>query len=347
MRLQVHLWSAAVLALVSASVVRGMIRVGRLDHPGARSSHTIPTPRGGGVGIVAAFVLGVLVLFAADGPARVPGTAFGGLVGTALGIAAVSYIDDAADLSFAVKLAAQLAAALVTIACGIRLRVLQLPWLGACDLGVLGVPLTALWIVFATNAVNFIDGLNGLAAGSVAIACLVLAGVGWAQGDWLVHVAALVLAAGIIGFLPFNFPHAQIFMGDVGSQFCGFLLAVLGVLTANFDAQTLSVLLVPVLLMGVLFDVAFTLVRRLIAGDPLTQAHRGHLYQVAQRSGVPAWAVAAVHWAMVVWGGLCCAAGAAVSGPWKPAMLFAVLLPQLAWLAVVVRAARRARIGRW
>ncbi len=347
MRLQAYLWFAAALAFLSAGIVRVMIRVGTIDHPGARSSHTQPTPRGGGVGIVAAFVFGMAVLFTATGRTRVPDAAFLGLVGASVGIAAVSYIDDVADLPFTIKLAAQLAAALVAITCGIRLRLLHLPWVGVWDTGLLGVILTAAWIVFVTNAVNFIDGLNGLASGSVAIACLVLAAIGWSQGNWLVYTASLVLAAGIAGFLPFNFPYAHIFMGDVGSQFCGFVLAVIGVQAANFGPQTLSVLLVPMLLMGVLFDVSFTLLRRLIAAEPLTQAHRGHLYQVAQRSGIPAWAVAQVHWGMVAWGWLCCVGFIAIPAPWKPAIAIAVLAPQFAWLAIVANLAQRAGITRW
>ena len=347
MRLQVHLWFAAVLVLLSAAIVRVMIRVGTLDHPGERSSHTRPTPKGGGVGIVAAFVFGMVVLFATAGQARVPDVPFLGLIGAAIGIAAVSYADDVRNWSAGVKLAAQLAAALVAIACGIRFRVLHLPWTGAWDTGWLGVPLTAAWIVFVTNAVNFIDGLDGLAGGSVAIACVVLAAIGWSQGDWFVHVASLVLAAGILGFLPFNFPSARIFMGDVGSQFCGFVLAVLGVLASRFGSQTLSVLLVPMLLVGVLFDVAFTLARRAVSGDRLTQAHRSHLYQVAQRAGLPAWVVTLVHWSMVAWGGICCLGFTVAAGPAKFFMLAGVLLPQLAWLYFVTSSARRAGLERW
>ncbi len=347
MRLQAHLLFAVLVALLSAAIVRAMIRWGTLDHPGARSSHTRPTPKGGGVGIAAAFVFGMAVLFATAGQARVPDTPFLGLILAAVGIAAVSYADDLRSWSAGVKLAAQLAAALVAIGCGIRFRVLHLPWFGAWDTGWLGVPLTAAWIVFATNAVNFIDGLNGLASGSVAIACLVLAGIGWVQGDWFVHVASLVLAAGIAGFLPYNYPRARIFMGDVGSQFCGFVLAVIGVLSADFGAQTLSVLMVPMLLAGILFDVVFTLARRLAAGDPLMQAHRSHLYQVAHRAGRPAAAIAAVYWAMAAWGGVCCLAFDAVAGAWKPAVPFAVLLPPTLWLALVLAWARRAGIRDW
>ncbi len=347
MRLEVHLWFAAALALLSAVIVRAMMRVGALDHPGARSSHTQPTPKGGGVGIVSAFVLGMVLLFAGAGEARVPDTPFLGLIAAAILIAAVSYVDDLYSWPFAVKLAAQLAASLVAIACGIRFHVLHLPWMGAWNTGVIGVPLTAAWILFATNAVNFIDGLNGLASGSAAIACLFLAGIGWSQGDWFVHVASLVLAAGIAGFMPFNYPRARIFMGDVGSQFCGFVLAILGVLAAGFGTQTLSVLLVPMLLAGVLFDVAFTLLRRIVARERITQAHRGHLYQVANRAGLPAWAVTVVYWGMVVWGGVCCLGFASVYGPWKPVVPLGVLLPPLAWTGYVAVRARRAGLDRW
>ena len=343
--LQAHLVFAAFLAAISAVIVRVMIRVGTLDHPGVRSSHTRPTPKGGGVGIVVSFVLGLMVLYAGANRARVPDLPFLGLIAASLGIAAVSYTDDVRSWSFSIKLTAQLAAAVVAIACGISLRVLHVPILGAVDTGWLGLPLTAAWILFATNAVNFIDGLNGLASGSVAIACLFLAGIAWHQGDWFVHVASLALGAGIAGFLPFNFPNARIFMGDVGSQFIGFVLAVLGVLAGGFGTQTLSVLLVPMMLAGVLFDVAFTLCRRFVAGERVTQAHRSHLYQVAHRSGMPAWGVALTYWSMAGWGGLCGLVFAKVPGRWAE-LLGCIAVPQAVWLAAVWWMATRARL-RW
>ena len=92
-----------------------------------------------------------------------------------------------------------------------------------------GVPLTLAWVLFATNAMNFIDGLNGLAAGVSALAAAILAAIAAAYGGWFVYFAGLLLVAGLVGFLPFNFPRARIFLGDVGSQFCGFVLAVLAV----------------------------------------------------------------------------------------------------------------------
>ncbi len=347
MRSLAYVTFAILLALLSAAVVRLMIRFGTLDYPGLRSSHTQPTPKGGGVGIVAAFLAGMLVLYAGAGRARVPDAPFLGLITASVFIAAISYADDVRSWSFTIKLAAQLTACLVAIATGLRLEVLHTPWLGAIDTGWLGIPLTAAWILLATNAVNFIDGLNGLAGGSVAIACLVLAGIAGNQGDLFTTVAALVLAAGIGGFLPYNFPRARIFMGDVGSQFCGFVLAVLGVLAARFGAQTLSVLLVPMMLAGILFDVVFTLARRAVTGQVLTQAHRGHLYQVANRAGLAAWKVSAVYWAMAAWGGACCVAFGQVPGTLKPIMPFIALTPQPIWLFYVWSRAGRAKLACW
>jgi UDP-GlcNAc:undecaprenyl-phosphate GlcNAc-1-phosphate transferase len=218
---------------------------------------------------------------------------------------------------------------------------------GAVPLGWVGVLGTLAWILFATNAMNFIDGLNGLASGVACLASVALAVVAASMSAWFVYFTSLLLAAGLLGFLPFNFPRARIFMGDVGSQFCGFVLAVLGVVAARFEQVQLSALLVPLLLFGVLYDVAFTLVRRALAGDRLTQAHRSHLYQVAHRAGMPAVWVTLLHWGFVLWGALCCAVFLRTTGLGKPLALPLVLLPQLIWTGVVVGMARRAAIGRW
>ncbi len=345
MRTAAYLAFAGLLALLSAAIVRRMISLGTLDYPGIRSSHAQPTPKGGGVGIVAAFVAGMALLYLGAGRARVPDAPFLGLIAASVGIAIVSYTDDVRSWSFTVKLGAQLAASLVAVASGIVLRVLHLPYFGTVELGWAGVPLTAAWIVYATNAVNFIDGLNGLASGSVAIACLFLAAIARSQDDLFVLVAALMLAAGIGGFLPYNYPRARIFMGDVGSQFCGFVVAVLGVLSAGFGAQTLSVLLVPMTLFAILFDVAFTLLRRLLSGEKITEAHRSHLYQVAHRCGMPAWAVTLVYWALAGWGGVCGVwfAGRPQDWPW---LLACTVAPSFAWLGAVAWWARRRRL-RW
>ncbi|CAH2599574.1 Undecaprenyl-phosphate N-acetylglucosaminyl 1-phosphate transferase [Rhodovastum atsumiense] len=343
-----HLAFAGGLALVSAVVVRAMINARVMDLPNDRSSHTVPTPRGGGMGIVVAFLLGIGFLYGFASFARLADPYFRGVIMAAIVIAVVGFIDDLRDWPFSVKLAAQLLAALAAVGSGLFLQVFRIPVLGPVDIGWLaGAAITVGWILFATNAMNFIDGLNGLAAGTTLVASLCLAAIAAGQGGWFVYFASVLLAAGVAGFLPFNFPRARIFMGDVGSQFCGFVLAVLGIAASRFDKVELSFLLVPMLLSGVLFDVAFTLLRRALAGERLTQAHRGHLYQVAQRSGMDARLVAATHWGFAALGGLACLGFMAAPGPVKPLVPLLLLIPQIAWATYVAARARRAGLGRW
>ncbi|MBV9735008.1 MAG: undecaprenyl/decaprenyl-phosphate alpha-N-acetylglucosaminyl 1-phosphate transferase, partial [Acidisphaera sp.] len=214
-------------------------------------------------------------------------------------------------------------------------------------LGWLAPAATLAWILFATNAMNFIDGLDGLAGGVTLIACAFLAYIAQAEGGFFVYFAAMLLGAGVLGFLPFNFPHARIFMGDVGSQFCGFVLAMLGVAASRFQAVEMSFVTVPILLSGVLFDVAFTLARRWLGGEPVTQPHRGHLYQVAQRSGVDARVVTLIHWGFALFGGVCCLFFVRVAGEAKLIVLALPLAPQLAWVGYVNRRARCTRLETW
>ena len=337
-----HLAFALCLALLSAGAVRLMIAWPILDHPNARSSHSRPTPRGGGVGVVLAFVVGMAALYAGAEYARLPPPQFLGVIAAAVAIAGVSLWDDVKDLRFAVKLAAQAAAALVAIASGLVLDRLALPWVGQVSIGWLGLPLTLFWIVGCTNALNFMDGLDGLVGGSVFLAAVILCVVAGEQGGWFVYAASLLLAAGLAGFLPFNLHPARIFMGDVGSQFLGFMMAVLAVAAARFDAASVSFLIVPLLLFGLLFDAAFTLVRRALMGERVAAAHRTHLYQMAQRSGLGVRSVAAVHWGFVLFHGGLIALFLRMTPSAKPLIVLPALAVQIVWTLYVARRVRRA-----
>ena len=323
-----------------------MSKIGAIDTPGARSSHTRPTPKGGGVGIVLAFLAGTLVLYRYAEFSRIADPYFRAVLLAATGIALVAFLDDLFYWPASVKLFAQVGAAMLAVGGGLTLPFLRLPVFGTVELGWFGGALALAWIIVATNAMNFMDGLNGLASGVAAIACLVLAAIGAWVGASFVYFASLILLSGIIGFLPFNFPHARIFMGDVGSQFCGFLLAVLAIAAGRFETVEMSIALVPMLLAGVLFDVAFTLVRRFMAGERLTEAHRGHLYQLANRSGMPAVAVTLVHWGFALWGGVCCGLFLVAAPAWKPLWVAMVVPPQLIWLGCVFYLTGAAKITR-
>ena len=296
------------LSGVSALLVALMARHGVLDLPEARKSHDRPIPKGGGVGIVAAGLLGLVWAGGPVGPRLV-------LAGGGLLLALVGYADDHRDFPPAVKFSAQIFAALLPVLAGLTPRL--------SGVFALDAAITVGWILLVTHAVNFMDGLNGLAAGVGAMVAVVAGAPG--------------LLAGLCGFLPFNYPRARIFMGDVGSQFLGYALALLGV----WGWGSAHPWLVPMMLSGLLADVVFTLIRRAANGDQLTQAHRSHLYQIAQRSGVPAAALAPIHWGFAGW-------GAVIGlGPFSLWSLVGVLVPQLAWLVFVVRRERRHPVGRW
>jgi UDP-GlcNAc:undecaprenyl-phosphate GlcNAc-1-phosphate transferase len=342
-----HLALLAGLAIFSGIVVRVMISIGVPDHPDPRKSHSQVTPKSGGVGIVAAFLLGVIMLYRYGSVSRLGEGYFLGVIGAAILMAAVSFIDDLFDLSFLIKLGTQFAAAAVAIGSGLWVHLFALPYFGHVDAGQFGIVLTFGFILFITNAMNFIDGLNGLAAGVTLLTCLILSAIAALYSGFFVYTAALLLAGAVLGFLPFNFPRAKIFMGDVGSQFCGFMLALFGIAAARYEAAPLSFLLIPLLLSGVLFDVAFTLVRRAIAGDNLTQAHRSHLYQIAQRSGMDARLVALIHWGFVLIGGAAAAGFLLAPDRYKLPVALMPLLVQIIWAIYVAGRARRADLGQW
>ena len=219
---------------------------------------------------------------------------------------------------------------------------MAVPGIGDLPLGLLAPVFALAWLLFTTNAVNFMDGLNGLAAGSASAGCLMMALHAGLRAAW----PEAVIAAAVAGFLPFNYPAARIFMGDVGSQFLGFLLAALALRHANDPG--LSAIL-PLSLSPMLLDVAATLLRRWRCGARLTEAHRGHFYQVAQRAGVPAWRVTALYWGMAVWAGWCGtnmnghAHGVGVAALW----LATALAPFGAWAVFVRVEADRAGVQHW
>ncbi|MFN6954305.1 MAG: glycosyltransferase family 4 protein [Acetobacteraceae bacterium] len=333
------LLSLPLLAALSALVVRALIARPILDMPDARKAHARPTPTAGGLGVVAAVAGGMAVLWAAGdaGPAQ-----HAALLAAAAAMAALGLLDDRFDLPALPRLLAQAAAAAVAIAGGLVLERVSLPWIGEVALGPFGVALTLLWFLVCTNAVNFLDGADGLLGGSLLIACLMLAAVGAVLGAPFVVALSLCLAAGFAGFLPFNRPPARIFLGDVGSQAAGFLLAALGVAAAMAAEARMSFAIVPLLLAAHLFDACFTVARRALAGEAFWRPHRAHLYQMAIRAGWPVPRIAALHAGFALWHGLLALWFLSLPPEAKPLPLLAALAGQLLWLGVVLRAMRRA-----
>src|SRR5471030_2642953 len=170
-----HLAFGTGLAILSALVVRAMIALRVMDTPEERKAHDRPTPKGGGAGIVVAFLVGLLLLYRFAEFARLANEYFVGVIAASLAIAAVAFLDDLYDWPFVAKLGIKALAASVAVGTGIYVHDYSIPYVGSVSVGWVGVPVTLAWLLFTTNAVNFIDGLNGLASGVTLIASVFLA----------------------------------------------------------------------------------------------------------------------------------------------------------------------------
>ncbi|MFO0714535.1 MAG: MraY family glycosyltransferase [Sandaracinus sp.] len=279
---------ALVLALVVAAAVTPLVRhlahrAGVVDQPGGRRVHTRVVPRLGGIAVVLGFYAPlaalaftqseVASLFFAD-PLRSVGLACGGIV-----IASLGAWDDVRGVRAWHKLAVQLVAALIAWACGFRMEHLTLPFVGDLDLGVFGLPFTLLWIAAVINAMNLIDGLDGLAGGIAFFACLTNFVVAALNGNPMVMLLAAALGGAILGFLLYNFNPATIFMGDSGSMFLGFVLATTSMMGASIQGSTTVAILVPLISLGVpIMDTLFAMLRRILERRPIFSPDRGHIH---------------------------------------------------------------------
>lgn len=327
-----------VVAAIAAAVTYVVVRLKLfLDVPNARSSHKTPVPRSGGLGIVMATIAGAAVLGILGHPAVLRETGFLGLLGGGLIAAAGGLADDLRARSFLFKLSAQAAAAVLAMAAGLVIDRLYVPGLGPVELGVAGPVLTFIWIIGLTNAYNFMDGIDGLAGGTALIAGTFLTSAAIALGKINEATIACTIAAASAGFVVFNRPPARVFMGDVGSQFLGFVFAALGVLIARDDASGTAILLVPLLLFHFIFDTVLTAGRRWWQGEDVTQGHRSHLYQLLAHSGAGHGRTTA----------LLCAIGAAqgagalwmphTAAALRPLAFIPALVVQLVYMAAVLR----------
>ena len=280
--LSVYLGST-LLSLVITPLVIFIARCLKVaDHPSVRTVHKKPIPRIGGVPIfISMMFLVVPVLFLSN----VIGDSFRDilpqvivLLSAAAFISLVGLVDDIKGLRARFKLLAQLAAALVICAAGIRIDSVRIAdWL-ILDFGWFSWPLTIFWIVGVTNAVNIIDGLDGLAAGISAITCGVIAVLAVHFGQPVMAVLMLAVLGSLTGFLFFNFNPARIFMGDSGSMFLGFVLASSSVMCAA-KSQALVGLALPVVALGIpIFDTLFSMLRRFLERRSIFAADRSHFH---------------------------------------------------------------------
>jgi Fuc2NAc and GlcNAc transferase len=259
-------WPATVV------VLRTAVRRQLLDEPNARSSHSVPTPRGGGLAFVGVFLLllPVVVALEPDGARLALVLGAGGLA-----VAVVGLVDDLRDVSAPVR------AAVHTVAAALAVAVLGLLGVGG-PLGLVAAVLLVVALVWVVNLYNFMDGVDGLAGGQAVVAAIGVALLAGAVPA--VAAASLALAGAVLGFLVLNAPPARIFMGDVGSGFLGFVLGVLALQTwaeADVALPVVALLLAPFLV-----DATGTLALRGLRGERWYEPHRDHVYQRLTRVGL-------------------------------------------------------------
>ena len=285
--------------VVTPHTMRLAKKVGAIDIPNDRRVNKKPMPRLGGLAVISGFVVSIIYLFittSLEGKlnlfgeenyfVKMLGFFFGALV---LGV--VCYIDDVKGVPSFVKLTAQIIASIIVVACGIKIENISIPFTeGKIIMGdIFSYILTVCWIVGITNAINLIDGLDGLSSGVTLISCLSLLMVFALNGSPLIAIVLITALAGaLVGFLPFNFSPAKTFIGDTGSNFMGFALAIISILGVA-KTYTALVLIAPIIILAMpIFDTLFAIFRRLIKGKSIKavfKPDKGHLHHKLMAKG--------------------------------------------------------------
>ena len=265
---------AAIISYMATPFVKRLaFKIGAVDVPkDNRRMHKKPIPRLGGLAIVISFLLCTFLFVKLD--SQLQGVLLGAII-----ILVVGVLDDCLTLKALPKFAAQIAAAFIVYRSGCEIRYVTNPFsVQPIDLGILSGFVTVVWIVMMTNAVNFIDGLDGLAVGVSGISTATMLVIAMLLGEEGVAVILAALLGACLGFIPYNFNPAQIFMGDTGSTFLGFVLASLSV-QGLFKMYAVISFVVPFLILGVpFFDITFAVIRRLAKGQNPMTADRGHIH---------------------------------------------------------------------
>ncbi|MHC8291536.1 MraY family glycosyltransferase [Pseudomonas sp. XS1P51] len=277
----IYLWLVPALAFLSfvltAALRRYALSRSIIDIPNARSSHTIPTPRGGGVAIVMTFLFSLPVFGMLE---LAPWHQLIAVGGAGALVAVIGFMDDHGHIAARWRLLGHFGAGIWALVClggfppitlfGISLN---LHWLGNF--------FAVVYLVWLLNLYNFMDGIDGIASVEALSACLGACLLYWLSDTSALIWGPLTMAVAVIGFLYWNFPPARIFMGDAGSGFLGIALGVLSLQAAWASSDLFWAWLI---LLGVfIVDATFTLVRRLLRGDKVYEAHRSHAYQFASR----------------------------------------------------------------
>lgn len=279
----IHLLVAFLIALITSFAVtypvrRLAIRWGMLDYPNYRKIHTKVTPRLGGLAIFIGALLGALYLQPRHD--HLLEILLGAIVIIITGV-----LDDRYNLRPGVKLTGQLIAASFLVSSGLIIQKITLPIIGAIDLGFVSVLVTFLWVIGITNAINLIDGLDGLATGVSTIALASMFVMAIIDGQLVPAYISIVLIGANLGFLYHNFHPAKIYMGDTGSNFLGYMIAAISML-GLFKNVALFSFVIPIIVLAIpIFDTLFAIVRRILRKESIMMPDNKHIHYQLLRAG--------------------------------------------------------------
>ncbi|AGB42342.1 UDP-N-acetylmuramyl pentapeptide phosphotransferase/UDP-N-acetylglucosamine-1-phosphate transferase [Halobacteroides halobius DSM 5150] len=265
--------------------------LGAVDKPNKRRVNVKPIPNLGGLAIYAGVILGLLFL-------EVNSQIKGIMVCSTL-IVGLGLIDDLYELSALTKLLGQIIIVLILTLFGIKINFIR-----GYYIGILSIPVTLIWMLGTINTINLIDGLDGLAGGITVISAVPLAIVAYYQGQMLTVLLTVVLIGATLGFLRYNFNPAQIFMGDTGSMFLGFMLGVIAI-TGALKSVTVLTFVTSILALGIpIFDTLFAILRRKLSGKSIFKADKNHLHHQLLRMGLNQWQAVVIVYLISVFLGL-------------------------------------------
>ena len=265
------------LSLVITPLIKRLaIKIGAVDQPNHRKVHQKVMPRLGGLAIFISMLVGVLIL-------QPDSQYFWPIILGSTIIIITGFLDDLYEISPKVKLLGQVIATTIVIIGGVQVEFINLPFGLTLDFGIMSIPLTFLWIIGITNAINLIDGLDGLAAGVSSIVLITISTMAIVIHPFVMAIGFILLGS-TLGFLVYNFHPAKIFMGDTGALFLGFMIAVISIL--GFKNITVFSLLLPVIILGVpISDTLFAIIRRIVNKKPLSSPDKSHLHHCLLRLG--------------------------------------------------------------
>lgn len=325
------------VVLWSTPIVRSIgLKSGRVDRPSERKVHKRPMVRLGGVSIFAGTLTALLTVWWTGGFGLLPptkeweiwGVTLGGLAFFLIGLA-----DDLFNLSPLARLLMQCSVASIAWWVGVRIDFLTIPFDGLVHIGWLSLPITVLWLVGMANAINWIDGLDGLAAGVSGIAAVVMLMATLFMNQSAAALIAAALAGGALGFLRYNFNPAQIFMGDGGAYYLGFTLAGVGVI-GLVKSTAITAVLLPYLILAVpILDMSTVIVSRLSNGKSPFSADKSHLHHRLLRAGLSQRLAVLFIYALTLWVGSLALAFSGIPSGSAYALGASMLLGYTSWQA--------------